>query len=342
MKKRILFIERRSSDFSIETVFRQVAKSLSREKFDTAIEKMPFGNDLIGTIKNLLFFKCPSADVYHITGHIHYMALRLPAERTVLTVHDLRFLFERRGLRRYVLKKLLLDWPVKRAGYVTAISEKTKREILANTNCDPQKIWVIENPLFDEFKNKQSRQKFSKERPVILQIGYMRNKNISNLIKALKDLPCSLIIVGKISRDLVDELEENNIHYEIKLEMDLKELIIEYQNSDIVAFCSTYEGFGLPIIEAQALGKPLVTSNLSPMREVSGGAAVLVDPHEVDSIRAGILQLIEDDRLRENNIEKGFENVRRFDSSHISKCYEELYFTVLGNLNPCIPKNDKV
>jgi len=152
MKPKILYVERKPSEaVSIEKVFRQVAKSLLRYDFSTAFQQLEYPNDTLGTIKNLLLYRKMKADIYHITGHIHYIALVLPKSKTVLTIHDAGILHIRSGLRKYILKKLLFDLPIRKLKFITAVSETTKREILRYTKCDASKIRVIENPLQEHF-----------------------------------------------------------------------------------------------------------------------------------------------------------------------------------------------
>ena len=331
MKTKILYIERKPSEsVSIERVFKQIAKSLSKKRFEVLFDHVPFSNDTISTIKNLILYRNPTADIYHITGHIHYIALLLPKKCTVLTIHDVRILYIRKGIRRYILKKLFFDLPVKRLRYITAISEATKREIILHTNCDEKKIRVIENPLMDSVFLKDVK-KFNKKYPLILQIGTTDNKNLENLIRALKDIDCCLRIIGSLDSEIVKLLRDNQINYENDFGLDDSEIRNEYEKADIVAFCSTYEGFGLPIIEAQAMGKPVITSNLDPMKEVAGNAAVLVNPFDFESIRSGFLQIINDENLRNDLIEKGLENIRRFESKHIADLYENLYLEIMDN-----------
>lgn len=331
MKKKILYIERKYWGFvSIEKVFEQISENISREKFDYEFLKVKYGNNLTGILKNLLFFRRPKADIYHITGHIHYMALVLPTKNTVLTIHDVGFLHLRKGLRRYIIKKLFLDLPVHKLKYITAISETTKKEIVAQTNCPPEKIRVIENPLRKQFLSSENKI-FNKENPVILQVGTLPNKNVKNLIRALSGIRCRLRLIGLLDADLIDELKAHKISYESTYELDDDAMKDEYVKADMVSFCSTYEGFGLPIIEAQAMQTPVITSNLSPMKEVAGKGACLADPYNTKEIRNGILKIIESEDYRQKIISRGMENVVRFEPRMISDLYEKLYLEILSH-----------
>ena len=74
MKKRILYVERKPKLFvSIEKVFRQVAAGLAGDRFEADFQQMPYSNDFVSVIKNLIFFRKRDADIYHVTGHIHYI-----------------------------------------------------------------------------------------------------------------------------------------------------------------------------------------------------------------------------------------------------------------------------
>lgn len=329
MTTRILFIERKPSLFvSIEKVFRSIASSLPRQRFTYAFQQASYGNDLISVCKNLLLFKKELADIYHVTGHTHYLALLLPVERTVLTIHDLGFLHTRRGIRRYILKKLLLDWPVKRLRYITAVSEATKSEIIQNLPSAASKIRVIANPVGDQYVNNAPKE-FNAAYPVILQLGTMDNKNVPNLIRSVDGINCRLRIIGPLSDKIKKALELSNIDVENIEKLGDDEIIEAYRNADIIAFCSTFEGFGLPIIEGQAMQRPVVTSNLSPMLEVAGYAAEFVDPHDTASIRSGIRRVIEDPENRARLIELGVKNAKRFDAKTIAACYADLYDEVI-------------
>ncbi len=93
----------------------------------------------------------------------------------------------------------------------------------------------------------------------------------------------------------------------------------------MLVFASTYEGFGLPIVEAQATGRPVVTSDTLSMPEVAGDAACLVDPFNVESIRNGILKVIQDTGYREQLVQNGLKNVERFKPESVAMQYLALY-----------------
>lgn len=183
-KIRISFVERKFHFFvSVEKVFRLVAAGLNRDQFAVSFRQLPFLNTFSGMLRNLITFRPDvNADIYHVTGHCHYIALRLPPERTVLTVHDLGFLHTRTGLRRWVLKKMLLDLPLKRLRYIIAISEATRAEIVANVPFAEGQVRVIDNPL-DETFYAAEKKPFNSGRPNILQIGTSPNKNVENLVR---------------------------------------------------------------------------------------------------------------------------------------------------------------
>jgi glycosyltransferase involved in cell wall biosynthesis len=329
MKYKIIYVERRAFEsVSIERVFDQIAADLPQDRFETGIQKMPYGNGFLDILGNLLFFRPNPGDIYHITGHVHYIALRLPKNKTVLTVHDLVFLHRRSGIRRFLLKKLFLDLPIRKLGFITAVSQATKDEIVKYTGCDPKKIRVIENPLIDGF-DPTPLKPFDEKHPVILQIGTAANKNVPNLIKALRGLNCKLRIIGRLDAGMREELANNAVEFENIFDLDQEAMVKEYRNADIVAFCSTYEGFGLPIIEAQAMRTPVITSDLSPMKEVAGAGACLADPNDPASIQNGLIRIINEPAYRDELIQKGAENALRFNAKNAAMQYADLYELML-------------
>jgi glycosyltransferase involved in cell wall biosynthesis len=322
--RRVCLIYRRDADTpSIERVFSVLSNEIKKEGMDVLHTRLPFGNGPIGIIGNLLFFRPPRADILHITGHVHYIALRLPANKTVLTVHDLGILRAKAGLRLKLIKKLFFDWPFKRIQYLTSVSEATKLDMIRATGCEPEKIIVIDDPVDPIMESAEKR--FNMVKPAVLQIGTAPHKNLERLVTAVKGLQCRLIVVGNITDIQLEQIEASGVEFELLIAKTDEEMREVYGRCDIVAFCSTFEGFGLPIIEAQSMGIPLITSNLPPMNDIAGPGALKVDPFDVEQIRSAIETMISDSTLRENLIAEGKKNVARFNSTKIARDYVSLY-----------------
>jgi glycosyltransferase involved in cell wall biosynthesis len=93
----------------------------------------------------------------------------------------------------------------------------------------------------------------------------------------------------------------------------------------MVVFASLYEGFGLPILEAQAMGRPVITSNFGAMREAAGDGALLVDPYSVEEIRDAILRIKREPALREDLIAKGLRNAAKYRADAVAERYAGIY-----------------
>lgn len=322
---KVCFLYRsKNVSYSIERVFNYIRKAMSDEISQSEFfcpansYKNPFSY-----FKNFMALRREKADIYHITGVVFYLAMALPAKRTIITVHDLGHIFAKKGLAGFFLRMIFAHIPLRKAAHIVAISNFSKREIVEKVGISPEKISVIYNPVFDCFS--PSSKKFNREKPIILCFAHMKNKNLSRHIMALKGLKCHLRIIGKLSREYTDELAESGLEYSNAYNLSGEQIVEEYKNCDFVLFASTYEGFGLPILEAQASGRPVVTSNIEPMSEVGGDAVVYVDPFKVESIREGVEKLLRTPDLPDKLVNLGFENLKRFSVDRICAQYEALY-----------------
>jgi glycosyltransferase involved in cell wall biosynthesis len=325
---KVCFIFRKHADTpSIERVFAAVGKEFEKRGIEVVVSRLPFGNGAIGALLNLIFYRPPDADLLHITGHVHYISLKLPVRRTVLTVHDAGILRRRSGIRLIAIKKLYFEWPFKRLKLITTISEATRLELIEKTDCPPEKLIVIADLIVADIIGRKS---FNSKQPNILFVGTAPHKNLDRSISAVRGLSCRLIIIGKLGRITREIMVRENIAFENIESASDSEMAEAYGNADLLSFCSTFEGFGMPIIEAQAVGLPVVTSNIPPMSEVAGDGAMFVDPFDVASIRAGIRAVIDDAMSRERIIAAGYKNVQRFAPDRIANDYLDAYNKVLS------------
>lgn len=262
-------------------------------------------------------------DVLHVNGDINFAGLFRSRRGNVLSLLDTAFLENASGLKRAILRLFWLALPIRRSAVVTTISDFSRREIIRWLKRDPGNLEVIGVPVSPLFR--PSPKAFAADRPTILQVGTAGNKNLGRVIEAVTGLACRLCIVGPLTSEATAQLTARGIDYENHTNVDDLRLVELYERCDLVVFCSTYEGFGMPIVEANATGRPVVTSDRCSMPEVAADAALLVDPLDVAAIRRGITQIIEDPVLRATLIERGFVNARRFDAARIAERFLDVY-----------------
>jgi glycosyltransferase involved in cell wall biosynthesis len=326
-KKQVCLLFRQPGRFfSIERIFQQLTPEISR-KIDVSEWQAPSSAfNPMQLWKNIRAAKKCRADVFHITGDIHYIVLGLPSRHTLLTIHDCVFLYSATGVKRRLLKWLLLDLPVRRSRLITTISEATKKDILRHSSCPPEKIVVVPDPISDTIY--RSPAVFRDRQPVLLFVGVTPNKNLLRVAEALEGIDCRLEVIGKLSAEQETALSARSVLFTQRSGLSDAEMADAYANADIVLFPSTFEGFGLPIVEGQKAGRPVITSDLEPMTDTAGGAACLVDPYSVISIREGVQKVIGDVAYRQSLIEAGFRNIERFSAGTIAAqyvaCYEKI------------------
>ncbi len=318
-----------SGQVSIERLFAGIRSDFS-DDFQVCLSTSPcVSRGLLYRLRNINAAIGLIADVHHIIGDVHYLALALPGPRLVLTIHDCAALERLSGWRRELLRWLWFKLPMNRAAVVTTISETTKEQLRRWVGPLADKVIVIPNCVRAEFQPLPKL--FDETCPVVLQVGTGWNKNLCNVVRSLIGISCRLDIVGSLDPFQRAMIKASHVKFRELGRISDEELLQVYHNCDILVFTSYYEGFGLPILEAQAIGRPVVTSNLSSMPEAAGKGALLVDPTNPKEIGAAIKSLIADAGLRENLIQNGFENIARFRSAVVARCYEVVYRKFLGH-----------
>lgn len=310
----------RVGDYSIEELFHAIAREMSTNAEVTEYQT----GSRWSILRDVWRLRAMRADIYHLTGDINYLVLLLPRKKTVLTIHDIgHYLYGLRGLKRWVYKWLWLILPIRAASIVTAVSKETRKSIVRHLDILGSRIETVENCHSGIFK--PAPRPFTYACPVILQIGTKPYKNVPRLIEALRGIKCQLVLIGQLDATLRHKLAECSIDYVSHANLSHEEVYQRYVECDMVSFVSTGEGFGVPIIEAQATGRPIITSKVSPMREVAGDGACLVDPLDISQIREGIQRIISDSDYRDQLVAQGLRNVARYSPPAIAGQYLELY-----------------
>lgn len=318
--------------YSIERLFGTLVPFLS-ENFEIRIVRVPCpSSGAWRCLRNMLFTARLRADVIHVTGDIQYCALAVSRRRCVLTVHDLRHLTRLGGLRKRVFLLLWYELPLRWACYVTAISDETRRQLQREFPGPGRRVEVILNCVDPAFRRGTSSAAASPGKPRVLQVGTGANKNLERVARAASSLPLHLRVIGPVSKAQRKVLELAGVDWSSLAELQWEDLLCEYLNSDVLMFASTYEGFGLPIVEAQAIGLPVITSDIPPMKEVAGDGALLVNPYDEGNIRGGLEAVLRERDLARRLIDLGHENVKRFDAQLVSRQYAAVYLRALGGI----------
>ncbi len=315
--------QRPEGNFSLEFIFEDVRHQLQDKVKFTVVRAKNFSNGIWPRIQNALVAKKSQGAVNHITGDVHYLNLFFDKRNCILTVLDCGFMGHPNPIAKAFYKTFWLTLPERRSRFITAISEATRQQIIGYTKCDPAKVFVI--PVAVSSMYQPSPKSFNVVKPRLLQIGTAPNKNIPRLIEAIRGIPCTLVIVGRINSDITDSLNKHKIDFVNRINISDEELLKEYTDCDIVTFISTFEGFGMPIIEANCVERVVITGNLTSMPEVAGDAACIVDPFSVTAMREGIEKIISNEDYRNDLIEKGKSNRGRFQSKNIAAMYYDLY-----------------
>jgi len=289
------------------------------------------------------------ADLLH---EPHYVLPPLTRCKTVVTIHDcihLRFPEYLPSRAAFVYAHAMIRMAARKADRVLTVSEASKRDILHYTGVAADKVTVIPNGLDARFAAvpdaaaiDRVQQRFQLDHPFVLYVGNIKpHKNLERLIAAFAaarpDGPdgLKLVVIGDETSNYPSVRQAVHRH---RLDKHVRffgfqpapTLVIFYRLARAFVFPSLYEGFGLPPLEAMANLTPVVTSNVSSLPEVAGGAALLVDPYDVTSIADGIRRAVTDEPLRQALIARGSERARHFSWTKSAADTLAVYRHVLG------------
>lgn len=235
-------------------------------------------------------------------------------------IHDLMMLRypENYSLKRKLVTKLYY-YRLKKADRIIAVSKTTKNDIVRFLHINPEKIDVIYNGIDiipNSSKNRNSQEKY------LFYIGdFRKNKNVITAIKAYAKLKkrypdLNFKLAGKKNQEyavLKKYIDENDIcGVDFLGYVSEEEKCQLYRNAFALVFISDFEGFGVPILEAMNYGIPVITSNCSSMKEIADGAAILVDPHDINDVEKGIENILLNDSVYDELVKKGYQRIKQF------------------------------
>lgn len=272
--------------------------------------------------------------------------------RYVVTIHDLSS-FTMPKTYAYWRRKYyqqIISTSLRLADFIITDSQASKQDLLTHFNVTKDKIRVIYCGINEIFQKpisedviKNIRAKYCLPDEFIFTVGVLEpKKNTKGLIRAYSELKksCShipqLVIAGSIkygwkNRDIFRLVSELSLKEDIIFTdfIEHNDLPAVYKLAKIFVFPSFYEGFGLPVAEAMSCGIPVITSNTSSLPEVAGGAAILVNPYDVNEIAQAIKMVLTNEQLQKELSEKGLENAQRFSwkkaAQSIREVFEEVF-----------------
>lgn len=280
------------------------------------------------------FFMRENLDVLHVPGG------RLPLgyrRKFTAYAHDLALnrnpeLFPKKDLVKYRVKAPAY----KRADAVITTSEAGKKDLMEYFYVDDKKIRVIHNAFDEKFYKVATvdeiqavKNKYGIDGEYILFMNTIKPiNNLSRLIEAFarlrmilkSDMPKSdykLVLAGK-SGWMADEIKQTAKDFGLKNEIiftgyiEPRDLNPLFDGAEVFVSVPIYEDFGSSVLEAFSSGIPVVCSNVTSYPEITGGAAKMVDPYDIDGMRDAILEILRDESLRSEMKDKGLVQARKF------------------------------
>lgn len=248
---------------------------------------------------------------------------------------------------RVLLWRAQFHYLLRHAAHYIAISEFTKAEMVRLLKLNPEKIDVVPcacspalSRVHDPDRLVALREKYHLPERMVLFVGSNNpRKNLNRIIRAFdrirENIQEELVIVGdqgwKFDKESVlrDVRHRGSVHFVGFIPDD--ELAGFYSLASLLVFTTLYEGFGVPVLEAQQCGTPVLTSTTSSLPEVAGQGAFLVDPYREEDIALGIKRVLSDAPLRERLIRDGYENTKKYSWDASAKRLKEVICRIISH-----------
>ena len=249
----------------------------------------------------------------------------------ISTIHDLIVLKTKVESNDFIANhRKRLEYAIKKSNHILTVSESSKIDICNYFHVNSKDISIVHNGLNvndlvlekcnkDEIANLCKKYKLPKEDFILYFGGYRKHKNIERLLKAYSLLSevekknLKVVITNK-NQELIRLANELHIDKDVCFTgfIDECDKFVLYKTAKMLYYASLYEGWGVPILEAQICKTPVITSNISSMPEASGGYAMLVNPYSVDDIVDAIRELDKGSVLLDNLLNNGYINAKKY------------------------------
>ncbi len=293
-------------------------------------------------------------DIYHGLSHEIPLGIHKTGTRSVVTIHDLIF-------ERYPDQYKWLDVQIYRAKFkyacryadhIIAISQQTKDDIIEYYNIPAEKISICYqscNPQFTQTVSIQERKRvqqlYALPNEYFLYVGsVIERKNLLNICKAyhlLNDkINTPLVVIGEggaYLEQVKSYVAENGLQKKVIFLSEhpaAKKTVAFQQATDFPAiyqmakamiYPSVFEGFGIPVLEALWSRIPVITSNISCLPETGGDAAFYVNPYSAQQIADALLQVLNDSKLVNERVEKGWQHAQKFIPEKCAEAVMQVY-----------------
>ncbi len=313
---------------------------LKKSNFKYKLLKKPLGIKSNALYRHYSLYLEATKDKLDILFCPDYVSPIFYFKKTALILHDISYeampeIYNWPSIWDKILLKKFSKISAKRAKYIFVVSEYTKKEVLKYYKVDEKKIFVM--PLSvdesfriidDQIKIEDFKKRYKIKDKLICYVGSIVNRrHLDNIIKAFEKITIKMpeyqfIISGKnhtspfIDIDGLTKDVNQKLNREAILKIDFikdKDLPMLYNISDLTIYLSEYEGFGLPVLESVACGTPVITSPVTSIPEVIGEAGIYVNnPNDIDEIYKKIYIGLTDKKLRNDLINKGLKQVKKF------------------------------
>lgn len=276
-------------------------------------------------------------DVYHGLSNEIPWGISHSGAKSIVTLHDLIFRIhpETYSYSARLILNFKTRYACKKADHIVAISECTKNDLVKQYKVLPEKISVVYQSIDDKFRQPLDKTSTIDFRYILCVGTIERRKNQLTLVQSLAhiDKDIHLVLVGKSTpyqRLIENEAQNLGVSHRVHIMNNInnEKLTTLYAHAEVFLYMSIYEGFGIPVAEALAMGIPVVASNSSCLQEAGGPDSIYLNPNDYKGIAQAVTHIISDEELRTKMIANGKEFCKKFNDQSMAHSLNELYLRV--------------